>query len=218
MNTILSPQQFDELAPDFLNRRLEPQLAHAMDVYLDLHPNARVHMEQLRGFQDQLRAELQMDSPDQGLERLRSRLSNEKLPRSAETERLPPGRLAPASFWNWLTIPQFRYVSIGAALVLSVQTAGLLYLSGQNTAPYSESRAVTILEQQIVRVTFRTDATEEKIRLAIASVEGRIVDGPGNLGDYFVMTPRPAQQAADRLQQLPQIESVQVVKRLPDRN
>ena len=213
MNTILSQQQFDELAPDYLNRRLEPELAQAMEAYLDLHPDARAHIEHMRGFQQRLRTELQMENPVQGLERLRLRLSDGHLLQSTE-----PVRWVPAGFWQWLTFPRFRYVPIGAALILGLQAAGLVYLGAQNASSYSEFRAMPVLEPQIIRVSFRTDATEEKMRLAIVSVEGRIVDGPGNLGDYFVMTPGSAQQAAVRLQQLPQIESVQVVKRLPDRD
>ncbi len=87
-----------------------------------------------------------------------------------------------------------------AFLVIAVQGAVIGSLALQEDgAQFSEIRSTTpptLPGGPLFRVTFRPDATEHEIRTLLVSAGARIVSGPSQLGDYYIVL--PAEQEAER--------------------
>jgi hypothetical protein len=70
----------------------------------------------------------------------------------------------------------------------------------------------------IIRLTFNVDTREEDIRLAIASVDGRLVGGPGRMGDYYIASEISADLVVATLRNRAFVESITEVGSVPPRD
>lgn len=107
-----------------------------------------------------------------------------------------------------------------AALVIAVQGAvigGMLLQD--DAAQFSEVRSTTpaaLPSGPLFRVTFRPDASEHEIRTLLVTAGARIVSGPSQLGDYYIVLP-PGKEAesAGLLTGSDLIDSLQKATRQP---
>jgi hypothetical protein len=107
----------------------------------------------------------------------------------------------------------------GAAAIVLVQAIAIALLMSRGMPEFAETRAVGEAQPRTyLQVNFKPEATEREIRLALIRAGGRIVHGPGQLGDYYVAVPGERLAAARReLEASGVVETVGQVDKLPVR-
>ena len=147
--------------------------------------------------------------------RVRAESAAAKPPRRSWLTRLHEG---------WAGLAARPAFAMAAAAVVLAQ-AGVIgtLLSREDAAPeYAETRSVAplpALMEPVLQVTFKADATERDMRLLLVRVAGRVIDGPGQFGDYIVAVPASRIDPAKReLEESGWVEQVSVLDRPPARN
>ena len=112
-----------------------------------------------------------------------------------------------------------------AATVMVVQTAiiGMLVMKQPEQAPggeyYSAIRSVGEAKNTgpFLKISIKPDAREQDIRLLLMSIGGKLVGGPGQLGDYYVqVAPQTLNEATEKLKHSALIDVVEIVTKLPE--
>ena len=71
----------------------------------------------------------------------------------------------------------------------------------------------------VLQVTFKPNVTERDMRLLLVKIAGRVIDGPGQLGDYIVSVPaRQIEPARQHLEDSGLVDEVTVLDRPPVRD
>ena len=86
--------------------------------------------------------------------------------------------------------------------VFAVQGAVILNLMQAHEDDASEIRALrasAVEDGPLLKLNFAPDAKEAEIRHLLVSVQGRLIGGPGQLGDYYVAVPRGKEAAMAEL-------------------
>jgi anti-sigma factor RsiW len=129
----------------------------------------------------------------------------------------PPGR------WQDRLRAAFAWFEPKLALAFLVIAAqgiviGSLVLQ-EDPVQYSEIRSTTppaLPSGPLFRVTFRSDASEHEIRTLLVSAGARIVSGPTQLGDYYIVLPADKEaERAGALRRSDLIDSLEKATQLP---
>jgi hypothetical protein len=207
-------RRLSELLPWYVNGTLKGEDREWVDRCLAAEGDARAELEWYRGLQSSIAHSGNSIPPDLGLARTLQRI---RADRPTLRDRLrgwlgvlgagPAGALARP------------VVAIAAVSVIAVQSAVIYSLArhgGQDAQQIRASRAVPADESPLLRVNFAPDAKEADIRLLLSAVEGSLVGGPGQLGDYYVRVPAGTENAAmSRLKRDRIVAAVQIVPGLP---
>jgi hypothetical protein len=132
---------------------------------------------------------------------------------------------AGSGFFDWLRelfgglrfTPAF---AVAATLILAqAGLIGVLLMRETERDQYYETRSAApqpAPSGPVLEVNFKPDSSERDIRLALESVGGSIVDGPGQLGNYIVRVAVGQEAAAARkLGASPVVEAVSVLPNVP---
>jgi hypothetical protein len=174
-----------------VNGTLEAASRRAVDDYLHAHPRAIAELELHRAMREQVRMEPPPIPAELGLDRTLARIA-------AERPAAPRPPASPRARWRqWLAGrgPTPALATLGA--VVLIQGAIVALLLAERGDRYVETRGgVATANVAIIQVLFRPETPERELRAAIARAGGRIVDGPSDLGFFFVGIPPDRQEAA----------------------
>jgi len=204
-------RRFDELLPFYVNGTLGAADRAWVDAYVARAPGAREALAWHEALTHTLEERYERVPADVGRRALEARLAGERrAPRAgfmAALERLLP---------RDALYPAFA----GAAALVLVQAIAIGVLVTRSETPaYSDARSVQpTAGGRYLQVSFKSDAAERDIRLALIRAGGQIVHGPGQLGDYYIAVPAERFDAARReLEASGVVEAVTVVDKLPVR-
>jgi hypothetical protein len=176
------------LLPWYLNGTLDEASHRKVESLLQVSPAAQAEVLWLRGIQDQIRNDKDMEKlppPDAGLDRLMAMIDGE---RAGKVVSLPS---------RTKEIPKWYRPALGIAAALVVAQAVMLGMmmheSPRTDGPLGPLTGVSPGQLQI---TFKSTATEPQIRATLALVSGTIVSGPGVIGVYSVSVPQGQESSA----------------------
>jgi hypothetical protein len=186
-------RRFEELAPWHVNGTLSESDRRWVDDYVRTHPRASAQLDWYASLQERVKADAPQIEPDLGLERLLHRVRNEIRREPAKPQSWLDRLFAPIRGGAAALTLRPVYAYAGAALlVLQAGVIGTLvveqHAAEQEFAQF-RSMATVPVSGPVLRVTFRADARESDIRLALLAVGGNIVGGPGHFGQYIVSVP-----------------------------
>jgi hypothetical protein len=229
--------QFEIWLPWYVNGTLDAQQRRWVEAYLKEHPAAGSELAWLLQLQGDIQVIPAPPTSDLGLERtlarIRSQPADDALPASRglyarwSLARWLPTKLSLMSWRSPIkgpsTQPSSRFAWIACAVIVfqsglllhyrqSLQHLSVAQVRSQQTAVAGVNSAV------IIRLTFNVDTREEDIRLAIASVDGRLVGGPGRMGDYYIASEISADLVLATLRNRTFVESITEVGSVPPRD
>ncbi len=205
-------RRFDELVPFYVSGALGAADRAWVEAYLAREPGARAELAWHQALAGAIEARVSDVPENVGLAGLQARLAAER--RGARRRGLL------AALERWLPRPAGYPAFAGAAAIVLVQAVAIGWLVGTREAPeFAETRAVGEAQPRAyLQVNFKPEATEREMRLALIRAGGRIVHGPGQLGDYYVAVPGERLDAARReLEASGVVETVARVDKLPGR-
>jgi hypothetical protein len=186
-----------DLLPWYANGTLQTDEREWVDRCLATDDGARAELAWYRSLQSTLEQSAVDVPPDLGLARALHRV---RADRPALRDRIRA----------WLGAAGIRPVAslvrpvaaIAAVGVIAVQGIVIYSLAGhrdEDAQPIRALRAVpadSVDAGPLLRVNFAPNAREADIRLLLSAVEGSLVGGPGQVGDYYVRVPAGAENAA----------------------
>lgn len=211
-------ERFTELLPWYVNGTISAADRAWVEGHLAAHPEAAAELRWVQSLRDRIQEGAPDVSPEIGMDRALAKIRGDARIRAAR-ESIASEKAKAGGLRGWLA--GFG-LSPGLALalaVIAVQAAFLVRMNYTLEDQFSEIRALKRpTATAAIRVTFRPDAREEEMRLAIAGVGGVLVAGPGSLGDYYVRPDGALPAAAAKLKAQKAVESVEIVDRLPARD
>ena len=216
-------ERFTELLPWYVNGTLDAGERAWVDAQLREHPELAGELQWVESLQNKLRESAPQVSDEIGLDRTLARIAQDR--REAQIWTAPrraQARAAPS--WaervrEWLGGFGLQPAMALALAVIAVQ-AGFLTQLTLTQPDTSEMRAArpgaAAQEGPLLKVNFKSDATEADIRLLLVEIQGTLAGGPGQLGDWYLRVP-PAQVAAatERLKAHRIVDAVAQVDALP---
>jgi hypothetical protein len=182
-------QRFDDLVLWYVNGTLDQESKGWVEEYLREHPDAKHELAWHHELRNALDIRHVKGPEDVGLHRLLEQVNAEEAKsRDSVVRRL----------WNVLAGMNARPAFAMACVLVLAQAITLGFLvkevrdQDQLISGYSATRAAADqqeLNRPALRVTFKSSATERDIRLLLIQIQGRIIDGPKQLGDYTVSVP-----------------------------
>lgn len=208
--------RFDELLAWYVNGTLDDAGRRWMEAYLVEHPHARAEAAWYGNLQQRLRDAGPDVSPTVGLDKVMAKIRAERPSWSVRVAEFLSSFLARHSL-----VPAMSM----AAVALLVIQGGVIFQMGseldalrQETAEVRAGRTEAVTDGPLLQVEFLSDARESQLRLLLIAIQGEIVGGPGQLGDYYIRVPAGTQSAAvDRLKKEAVVGSVRLVPGLPPR-
>jgi hypothetical protein len=207
-----------DLLPWYVNGTLNADDRAWVEAELARNPAQAADALWLQSLQSRIRENEPAVAANVGLDRAMARIRTERA-RPARAARPTLGMRVSEWFAGFGLRPA---LGAAAAVIIVAQGAVLLSMYRANddlTNQIRAARPATVAPRvEYLRITFKPDAREEEMRLAIAEVKGWLVDGPGSMGDYFIRVPGRTQDAEAALKQNPTVADVARVDRLPTRD
>lgn len=200
-------ERFQDLLPWYVNGRIGADDRAWMDAQLAQQPQLQAELK----WHQSLRAQVQADAgalrDDVGLAQAMARI---RARRPGLAQRLSA----------WLAPLTQRPAFALAALVVVVSQGGVIaHLLGERDLAGSAVRsqgAVVVDDRPLLKLNFAPDAKEADIRMLLVSLQGRLVGGPGQLGDYYVAVPSGREAAlAEQARAHPIVQAVALAAGLP---
>ena len=191
--------RFFELLPFEANGTLAADDAAWMRGYLAQHPelvSQQTLMHTMRGaLKESVDAELRGVPADVGYAAVAARIAAER-PRTASAPQS-------TSLWQrvaaWLVGPSRSTgwnLASGLALGLLVGVGTMLVVPRPVPTVEMRGSAPGLADGPLLRVSFRPDATESALRMALIEARALVVGGPTRLGDYYLKVPAERLAAA----------------------
>jgi hypothetical protein len=192
-------KRFQELVPWHVNGTLEPSEREWVDRYLRDHPEARAELRWWDSLSARIRENVPAVSAEVGMEKFMARIRAERpAPRSIK----PMGMMERINeFFARLHLTP----ALAVAATLIVAQAGVIggLLLQRSESDLSAVRTIgpaQIVTGPVVQVSFKPDVSERDMRSLLVSVNGMLVGGPGQLGNYLVLV--PADKVKDAAQKI----------------
>jgi hypothetical protein len=206
-------RRLSELLPWYVNGTLKDEEREWVDRCLAADSGARAELEWYRQLQSHIAQAVSDVPPDLGLAQTLRRI---RADRTTLADRLR-GWMGAVGLGPVAALA--RPMATIAVCVIAVQ-GGVIYVLAHHAQEDAQQiralRAVPADEGSLLRVNFAPDAKETDIRLLLSAVEGSLVGGPGQLGDYYVRVPAGSENAAaSRLKREPIVAAVKIVAGLP---
>lgn len=202
-------QRFDELLPWYANGTLGDEDRAYVERYLEEHPESRAELEWYRSLARRLHEAAPATPETLGLAKAMTLIRGDR-PTLAE-------RIS-AFFASLGMRPAAAFAGLA---VFAVQGAVILNLMQAHEDDASEIRALrasAVEDGPLLKLNFAPDAKEAEIRHLLVSVQGRLIGGPGQLGDYYVAVPRGKEAAmAEQVKANRIVAAVSLAPGLPPR-
>jgi hypothetical protein len=199
--------RFDEMLPWYVNGTLGAEDRAQFEAHLAADPQARAEVEWYRSLARRMQDNAPKVPETIGLSQVLSRIGAER-----------PNWSQRISGFLGSLVAKPGVAFAGLALIVA-QSGVILHLAGSQQDEASELRAVSAsptAEGPLLKINFAPDARESDIRHLLISVQGRLVGGPGQLGDYFVAVPAGKEAAlAEQLKTHPAVQAVSLAPGLP---
>jgi len=218
-----SKQRFEELLPWYVNGTLEATQREWVEQYARAHADAADELKSTLRFSAKLHEEVEASIPsDTGLNHLMARIRENK-----NGKRPSVGVMSRMSNWLRMFFDDFHF-SPGFALAATIMVVqagviGMLVMKQPKLSPggedYSTYRSVGEEKKigPLLKINIKPDAREQDIRLLLVSIGGKLVGGPGQLGDYYVqVATQTLDEATEKLKHSNLIDMVEVVTKLPE--
>jgi hypothetical protein len=178
-----SQTEFRAMLPWYVNGSLDLQTHQRMTSELARWPIFEAELAWLRALRHQLQRDRSACNTERsdsaGLDSLMALVRGEQL-----------GTVVPlrGPISKWVVKPGRFQVAMGlAATLVFTQAAIIGMLASQNeSTELSPLAGASAVGGEHIQVTFKPETTEGQIRLALASIKGEIVAGPGALGVYTI--------------------------------
>lgn len=215
----MTPEQdrFDTLLPWYVNGTLNNNDRTWMEGFVRLHPEAGSELRLQQKIQTALHENAAAIPADIGLDQFMQRVRQDRRAAPAPTRSIK--EMLAGFFGGFQLTP-----AMGTAFAVIMIQAGLigtLLVGHESQEPeYARTRAVVAPELvgPFLKVNFHPDARESDMRFALVSVGATVVDGPSQLGDYFIKVPPAEIEAAlKQLESSGLVESISVVPSLPNK-
>lgn len=213
-------RRLDELMPWFVNGRIDPADRAWVERVLAESPAARDQLAWHNHLHQRIRAQFQ-DVPELvGLDRLMARVR-------ADAEETPA---APVRSWLERLREQFAgfaarpaFALAMALIVVQAGFIGALLPRVWDEPEYSATRSLgpseALADAPVLQVMFKADTTERDMRMLLVNIAGRVIDGPGQLGEFIVLVPAGRIEDARRqLEASGLVDQVTVLERRPQRD
>ena len=171
-----------------------------------------------RSLQDAVRSDPALEvAPDRGLQQTMQRIRAEN-PQGARPRPAAGGWFAKlGGKFQWSPILAFACTLIAVQAVVIAQ----MWSARDESGEYSDWRAVSARHapaNSFIRVALRPESTAGEINTLLRSVRAEIVSGPTQLGDYYLLIEKSrANETLEVLQKSANVESAEIVSRLPTR-
>jgi hypothetical protein len=218
MNEEKMKQEFESLVPWYVNGTLEPKQREWVEQYVRDHPEAASELRWHESLQNKIRENSPAVPPDIGWDKFQRRIREEGRSVSPRREERTGG-VGPGFFQivgAWVRRPSMAYIASALVVVQAGVIGSLMLQHGKKEQEFSEVRSVRGVEAArgpVLQVRFKPETPERDIRLLLAGVNGDLVGGPGQLGDYIVSV--PADQIATAAKILGGSASIEMVNVLP---
>ena len=210
------PNRFTELLPWYVNGTISAPDRTWFESHLRAHPEAASELRWYQSLRERIVEGVPEVSPEIGMDRAFAKIRGDQRIRAARESMAPTTGDKIRAWFGRIGLSPALAVALA---VIAVQAGILVNMNRAMDDQFSEIRALKrSVGVSALRVTFKPDAREEDIRLAIAGVGGSLVAGPGSLGDYYLRTDLQLGSAAAKLQASPAVESVAIVDRLPTKD
>ncbi|HTT09791.1 MAG TPA: hypothetical protein VMG60_02785 [Burkholderiaceae bacterium] len=204
----MSNERFAELLPWYVNGSIDAADRAWVDRYLTDHPDARAELAWYQSLQKRIQETVPAVPATLGLSRAMNLIRGDR-PTLAE-------RIS-AFFGDFALRPAVTFALLGVVVVQGGVVATLMSRSASDDEIAMRAmHAQAVEEGPLVKVNFAPDAKESDIRLLLVSVQGTLVGGPGQLGDYYVRVPAgKEEQAAAKLRGRPIVQAVELAPGIP---
>ena len=221
MNDQQMKNRFHELLPWHVNGTLADRDREWVEQYLQAHPEVRAESRWYESLQIRMRENAPVVSDEIGWEKFSSRIQQERRATTKPTcttpslmqrvrEFLASFRLTPA-FAATAAVIVIQGGVIGTLMVQQAKQDG-----GDDYATVRSMPRPFALQGPLFQINFKPDSSERDIRMLLVSVEGTLVGGPGQIGDYVVSVPAEKIKAAEeKLRASSSVESVSILATLP---
>ena len=212
MNEQEMHRQFQELLPWHVNGTLDSAQREWIDEYVRSRPEAKAELTWNEALQTRVKDRVPAVAADAGWNTLQQRIRKER------------AAVAPSIMDRLSNLFGFRFTPAmaTAAAVILVQAGvigTLLRHSGVDDAGNNDvvrNIPSATYRGPVVEVTFKESATEKEMRRLLMSVNGTVIGGPGQLGNYLLFIPTgKMSEAAKLLQASPLVDSASVLERMP---
>lgn len=205
----MSADRFSELLPWYVNGSIADEDRAWVDAYIASNPEAKSELSFYQSLQKRMRENAPAVPVTIGLDKAMHLIRGDQ-PTFAEKL---------ASFFGGFGMRPA--VAFAAVALFTIQAGVIFTMMRQSTDDTNEIRALkakVVNEGELLKLNLAPDAKEADIRLLLLSVQGDVVAGPGQLGDYYVRVPDKTQQAARaKLQGNTIVQSVDIVAGVPPR-
>lgn len=193
-------KRFQELVPWHVNGTLEPSEREWVDRYLRDHPEARAELRWWNSLSARIRENVPAVSAEIGMEKFMARIRAER-PASRPVKSIGIMERLNEFFARLHLTPAF---AVAATLIVAqAGVIGGLLMQQRDQADLSAVRTMgpaQIVTGPVVQVSFKPDVSERELRTLLVSVNGMLVGGPGQLGNYLVLVPADkVRDAADKI-------------------
>lgn len=207
-------RRLDELMPWYVNGSLGAQDRAWIERMLNEFPQARDELEWHRGLEQTVRQEADTLPADAGLQKLMARVR-------AEAKAQPSWLSRAAEFWARLASGPALAVAAALLVAQAVVIGALLSGEQSQSSEFGQIRSVAphgAAPLPVLQVTFKPEVMERDMRLLLVRVDGRFVDGPGQLGDYIVaVSPQRIESAKQQIEASGLANEVVVLEQAPAR-
>ncbi len=209
-NDIHDGERFEELLPWYVNGTLGEADRAFVERHLAEHPEARPEVDWYQSLQLRVREAAPAVPETIGLARTMQLIRGDQ---PTLSERIQ------AFFGNFGMRPALALAGLAVVAVQSGVMLDMMYGAKENEAEIRSLRATRVEEGPLLKINFAADAKEVDMRLLLASVQGQLAGGPGQLGDWYVRVPEGRQQAAlDTLKSNPLVLSAALSAGVPSRD
>ncbi len=206
----MNEERFEELLPFYVNGTLEGDDRAFVERHIAEHPQARAEVDWYQSLQLRVRENAPAVPETIGLARTMQLIQGD---RPTLSERIG------AFFGNFGMRPAMALAGLAVVAVQSGVILDMMYGAKENEAEIRSLRATKVEEGPLLKINFAPDAKEVDLRLLLASVQGQLAGGPGQLGDYYVRVPEGRQQAAlEQLKSNPLVQSAALSAGVPSRD
>ena len=211
MNDHNNNERFEELLPFYVNGTLGREDRAFVDQYLAGHPDARAEVGWYESLQLRVRETAPAVPETIGLARTMQLIHGD---RPTLAERIGAFFAGNFGMRPGLALAVLAVVAVQSGVILSMMQG-----ANRDEAEIRSLRATRVEEGPLLKINFSPEAKEVDIRLLLASVQGQLAGGPGQLGDWYVRVPEGRQQAAlERLKSEPLVQSAALSAGVPSRD
>jgi anti-sigma factor RsiW len=191
--SLRSHGEFLELLPFFVNGTLAPESRAAVEEYVAEHPKAKAELALQQAIRSSVREEAPEVPVSLGFDRTMARVDEGLAPARPATSRAAIGQRV-REWARWFRITPALAT---ACTVVAVQAVVILMMAVGREEPFESVRGGAVsADNVVVQVLFRPEAAERDLRAALQRSGGRLIDGPTDLGFYFVAVPTDQGRAA----------------------